>query len=1129
MAFPVGRSMVTEAETLRLLLSRYRDDRQHLQDNPSAAFVYCLDAHDIGAYINPDKEAAMAGFGFAAELVDHDAFPKALQDLKLKSDQLLRQLLFSDDEVGLLPSHGEEIDEEIAFQQSAALRAKISLVAEAKRQVEALQRNPLAKTFIAQGMSDADSRLAIIRLLSRAAPALMALLKPQPESPTARIGALVNKSGLIGINDFAWEALGFEETEARELRAIRPKRARVDEWRLYFNSREDRRRNSNRANRIDAEAVAGIEALNRHLAEIPSCTIRVLLVTRAMTLLSTDSASQAMADQSALIADFLRHPRLLVLPRRQEANVSTGTIAALTLALDTFAAQLHTVDSVTAEHSARRLFLDAWHNFERARFTGDLHAEINAAPNAENTITDARMKQLIDWFGNESDLDSFLINEMNAAVRDFGHGMYSLARAEEEEPIQAQIEHLSAPRRVRVRPLTGSIDIAMEFRDETLRPLGGLCGDLEALLENLPGHPAERYLGWGLLHACRGRFVLAGIYAKGAIEFGVLLGGSSGESASEEAQLLLTQTRRLGGLDAESQQRREEALGRYHDAARRLGPWRAGADERFSLERAAQVVELLLLVGDLNDDGQQITMGVDALLDVLARNRGNADTGRALSLLLLFVLVSARRERPWPTTLDHPLALADRWHHELIDCIKREGHPEDAPTITRAMHLIGYLIKGHDTSALKPTRPGMFVRAFPEELRDFAPELYDQCCKGQDQISALLAAELHKIVRQIQRHKRWDVIYAPIWANYRHEALCTALLDKVAAEKASLAYRILLSVAGASQAGVDAMHRRAYRHVSRLLESVLERIQEGCEPECDPLILFQVQMDSCYARLLVALVSIQPEEKIKRLRSLLGAYDELAQKYPEAAIPHFRLHLIHELLGTEDPEHREHKLRGADPEREKDKLQAIKHLDMALARADADPFLAVVPHHWIKSTMVRRKGAFVLEDTPRQPGPLDSIDMGSSRMVRYLETLRVAFKWVHSHFDPSVFPESDGFFILEKQRRINNIVYYATLYLAATGDLAGLSADSFGKDELRRYLSLLEPKDWDNFVEISIVHTLGCAYSTLGDAENAARAGEKLMDLVRDSGIDPAADTQLVTLMSDASSWSRRQTAAVLA
>jgi hypothetical protein len=268
-------------------------------------------------------------------------------------------------------------------------------------------------------------------------------------------------------------------------------------------------------------------------------------------------------------------------------------------------------------------------------------------------------------------------------------------------------------------------------------------------------------------------------------------------------------------------------------------------------------------------------------------------------------------------------------------------------------------------------------------------------------------------------------------------------------------------------------------------------------------------MDATYAQLLLALVTVQPEERRKELRRLLGEYKVIAEYHPQAAIPHFRRYLVcKELLqpGGDDFLHEE----------------AERDLSQALQKAPLDPHLE--PSHWVLSTLKREK-ASVLEARARSlRGTSSSLEPLSNTRAESIDLLRDAFLIVYRDFDVHLPLEPESFAALERHWRINSIVYIAAQYLLLTGNWSDLAESGFTRDTLITYTRLLYPNDIGEVTEISIAHTIGCAYSVLAEKNLAIQAAQRLLELVAESGVDISKDNRLIGLVSDAISWHRNQT-----
>jgi len=172
--------------------------------------------------------------------------------------------------------------------------------------------------------------------------------------------------------------------------------------------------------------------------------------------------------------------------------------------------------------------------------------------------------------------------------------------------------------------------------------------------------------------------------------------------------------------------------------------------------------------------------------------------------------------------------------------------------------------------------------------------------------------------------------------------------------------------------------------------------------------------------------------------------------------------------------------------------------------------------------MVRRKGVALAEPALMLRDGLKDIVKRELLIGDYLKSLREAFAVVYRNFDADHSPTPDAFFALERRRRINNIVYYAAVYLEADRDLSGLLGPEFNREDFYRYIRMLHPDGINKVPEMGIVHTIGCAYHLLGEKELAGIAAERLVYLIVDSGADLTADQRLVSVLTDAIAWRGR-------
>jgi hypothetical protein len=1108
-------TLLGEAQTLRTLLRRYQSDRNFLQEN-GTVLVNFIDAHDVTAFINPDKENALRGFALEAEA--RQTNPATAFDLRLKSDELLRQILFTG-QVGLLPSHGEELDEEVAFQRWRQMTDRLSTLAAARRQLMELSRGAIA-TGLIERVYDADekTRSHILTFLSERAPALMALLNPQPDTPPQRIDSLFERSGLVGLPEFAWEAYDIAPRDAEQLRRSRPTPSRTQRWCDYLSTRGLRSKNSNRANRVDAEAIAYVEELNGQLQAITGGLISARLVTRAMTLLVTTLKVEDPEFDDLRTPDFLRHPRLTVLPSETGVAASTGAMsnsaATLGIALKTFIRQVRMRDPTSApDANLRQVFVDAWHGFESARLTRELHLNVTARNPDDPALEETYFPKLLRWLADRKEFDELIESETNKCIRQFGSATFSLIQTHDSEPVEARIVKLLSPPRTIVRPFMSGVPGPVEFASRSLDLPEGVRTDIEADLTNAVLElPAEQYLAWALVHACRNRWRLAAIYARAAADVAAVDSSSGQMNVSKEAQLVHAQVRRLGVLESEHP---FAAHDRFQEVERRLSFPGASDDPRMLHERAAQLIELALV--SANQTGEPISLAPGIVMlqraeSLAGRNGDTLTQGRCLSMLLIYVLAILRRDLEWPADCGDMRETATAWHDSLLVLLHKDVHQDEIPRRTRAMRIAGYLMFG---SANTPNDdlPARFQRTLPKyrpvpaEYEAAAAELHEQIVRGNDQVAALIATELDRVVGS-GRYKGWALVHAPIWATYLGDSILTDIRDPDVYGLARPAYDILRHVAGPEQFGLDIANRRSYRRASTLLEKTLaliDRIGRGASTE---RAVFYLRMDLCYSRWITAMVTRDQAERKSTLATLLTHYAELCELFPQAAIPHFRRHLI--LSEFADGDSSSVSL----------PLQRDEQLDLALRKASEDPFLAELPHHWVLSTMIRRKAYFTLKPAFELKSNVDTASR-SGAVTDLLSTLRRAFALVWRDFDVSLYKLAGGFYALERECRINNIAFYAAVYLGLTGDLRKLAEPEFTREQLRSLLRALYPEDIAKVTDIEIVHTIGYGYYVLNDFDRAVQAAHRLAFLLVDRGIDPSNDQELSSLFSDAVTWRR--------
>jgi hypothetical protein len=1114
-----------EARSLHRLLRSYLDDRAFIYERTPTRLLYFVDAHEIKSYIDPNSPDSLVGFVLKAEQAVHLGEAAAVFNLssRLRSDQLLHELLFDPSrQVGILPSHAEEVDEEIAFREDNWLRERLFLLDKARDEVRRLRDDPKTKRRLALAatqLNDPSTKRAVVDFFMKAAPALMALLRPNADDPQARISALVETSNLVRLGDLTWEEFGFDEVTCKRLRAVKPAPSEVERWRRYFRGRKERRKNSNRANRIDAEAVAFIQALNAALAPLPGSRLKARLVTRAMTLISGAGDREAVQKFGLREANFLRHTRLLAL-----GNVAKGFVAqggsgvnrrqdsqqlerALIIALQTYQRQLRSLgrDAIKTSDAEMRMaiamLVRAWDEFEMARLTLDLRAGPDLST-SDDKIGDAELRKLIEWFRNDADVLTLLSEEVLKAVQQFGQATFALSQAGHPEPVLAQVIHLHSPERSRVLPMVAGSPGPVDLFAPALRSAPWRHSHLEGLLANLETNPAERYIAWALLFACQRRWEMARIYANSAVHIAKLLQGRDAERAAKEAILLRSQIFRLGADESCAKDGRR----RFESSLAGLMQFDAASDPRIPRERAAQILELRLSVPSSEIPQAKLAFGFELLHTALDRcGKDDIIRSRILELGLSYHLAARDQPELWPEQTDADRTVAKQWHRQLsaiLESQRRSLLPQEISRRARAMELIGFQLfvdANHSATEIGPAVQPLLI---PPHLRLDVTELRGQIAQSIDATAQLIVRELEAIDRRLESFRVRDVIYAPVWATYDAGAILETISDERARVFAKSAYSDLIAIAGASQeVGVHSDHRGRLERIATGFRQALGVLQEAGDLATDERgqrACFYLRMEFCYARLLLAQLAPKPRRQ-QELTNLAAEYTAIVEDYPSASIPHFRLDTILSELDRED--------------------EATRAITRAVELIDNDSFL-LPREHWVRSTVRRRIAMRFEHSAARQREELRAAPTDEKLRTQYLDNLMKAFQSVYLGFKSTDDADQDYLHRLEARRRINDVVYYGSCILSEDVNGKGLRSFGFELNELRDLLGRLHPHGIERLAEPDIVYTIGLGYTVLGQMREAAKAGKCLIALMAQRGDDPK-DRLVANMLTNAFMWLR--------
>jgi hypothetical protein len=1109
-----------EANDLRYLLDRFLDDRRFLSQ-PGAHIVCFVDSHELVSFIKPNEEHLLRGFGFEAERVATNDLAAVLAELGLKNEQILRKILFDGTmQKGLLPSHGEEIDEEYIYHQLAWAQERVRLLETAWRQLDKLRDNSLAQRFLAEvhrhkGIKPETKRL-VLNFVRNAAPALMTLLTPDLSSPKARIDALINESRLVGFDDFDWSSVGLTEQQAGEMRYLRPSRAAAERWCDYLAAHPKRDRNSSRANRIDGQAIALLELINERLAELTGGQVRACLITRAMTLINATRDEKETRRQGLKAVDFARHPRLLMFPDDMSGGLSDDLIRTLTVALDTFAMQLSAQDcGMDNCQEASRNFVDTWKNFEHARMALGLQSVARSEDRSE-AVSDATLKKILAWFASELDVRTLILEELRAALHTFGLNTFTQG-ASDHTPIAARVVQLDSPPRASVCLLGAGVRGPVEFSSPELRHCPDHVDVLENVLGDLATPIAERYLGWSLLHAGGRRWKLAAIYARAVLEVHRILPHESSARAVHEAQLLLVQVQRLGRPSLDPERLTAAAHSRFEIIRQLLHDFTHGQDPRVLYEGAAQILESFLMIGAETQATPPLAEGVAMLegaLEHLGMHDGELLHVRILELLVTYAIAARRHPETWPASLSDRALPVKAWHsalHELLTEQRTRLDAEDIPRRSRAVEIIGFMLESDERTApntqfLAPfsrllDRPDTEQLLVPFELKNFTGKLYKDVKQSPDAIGQLLAHELNSIKTRLERFRIPDLIYAPLWSNVATEEFIASLASEELRGLARNGFRVLELLGGPQQRGIEDSDAPPLQEAARAFDTIVERLPEsGCDPASRAH--FICRMEAAYARLLHALINKPEKRKRIELNAVADDYRRIISLYPRSSISHFRLSIVLDLLHNED--------------------ESRAELDHAAKLLDADPYLSGASHHWVCSTIVRRRAHNIVKDAQKVREALQKEHDGAQHLTQYLGLIRQAFAVVHdgfSEWEEQAGPPRDGFAAIERLRRINNVVYYSALYLEARSSIESLGELGYSEALMRGMLAQLHGAGGINDVpERSIVHTIGYARWVLGEPELARQAGKRLLEMLVESD-RPASAEELASSVNDVRRW----------
>ena len=1115
------RDLRSEARNLEYLLGNHLDDLSFLAAPAQGKLLYFVDSHELRAYITPRDPEHLQGFMLLAEqsLKSQSGDPPAFE-IQLKSQEFLRELLFERHrQTVLLPSHAEEIDEEIAFQEQRGLSERISLLEAARSQLRRLLGvfGATDKEF-RRAEKDPAIKRRLVSFFHSAAPALMAVCRPNPQTVMSRVDALVNKSNLVPLNRVDWERFGFDPATCRSLRELRPTHKNIDRWRDVLTTRRD---HTYRSNRIDAEALSFLQALNvkfHSVATQGGPRVRAVLVTRAMALIRAARAHEN--------ANFVRHPRLLALgtdaqasPPSADRAANTEPEQALKVSLQTYRKQLNVQgrDQEGANEAVQKTvekLAKAWSEFERARLTFELRSQPEPDTITDNAAVEDDFRRLLEWLRRDADVEELIKNELLSSIRQFGRATFAWGLGRGAEAVHAHLMPLSDPPRTRVVPMVSGAPLPVEFLARSLMNVEGRYLDITDILSDLQADSAECYVAWSMLFACQRRWRLAAIYLNSAIEIAntKVVQPREAEWTRHEVELLRAQISRLGATDDVGSKHMQTPSDRFKWSEKVLSRCRRPRDLRVPMERAAQLLECRLLLADDDTSLSTLRAGFELLCDARTLAKAYQDElmlPRILALGICYYVAACSRPKLWPELApEHSAQLRD-WHaelHRLLTEQRKDLCRDEISLRARALELIGFQCLAPVDDALSPSVPAApKLLRIPSDLCSDVFEIRDRMVHSKDATARLITNEIEQFARLLEIYQQRELIYAPVWAPYEYERIAGLIRDPALQNDVRSAYERLRTIVGASQRlGVGTHHREDLGTLaadfSRARQAIVDRPAGAGEHARQAL--FHLSMESCYARLLLSCIA-WPQQRDRERELLATEYRAIAESFPEASVPHFRLDTLLSSLGSD-----------------RDAAIEAQH---ALDLVKSDPFIEQ-KEHWVISTMRRRVAAGHAECAEKLREAMESTSPDVERRCEYIEALWRAFATAYSGYPEEIQTRSDSLFELEACRRTNNIVYYASLILEQPSGEERLRQADFGREQLRQMVEMLHPSGIDQVIDPNLAHTIGYAYDALGDPAPATEAAKRFFTLVGEMGGDPKTDKSLAKAVADAIRWIRRGT-----
>jgi hypothetical protein len=1079
-----------EAHLLRDLIDQNQKDLKAIRDG--ARFVYFVDAHELKAFISANDHEKLTGFIFSVEgALENQRVASDVEALvRLKAEQTQRRLLFEQPHpLLLLPSHAEEMDEEVAFVSLTTLPQDYDLASIARRQwalltSDGVTRDALAKLAVSAADGNDKSKRKLLNFLTAQVPTLVQLLFPAPRTPKARLDALLSHSRLSLLANADWNSLGFSEEQSASLDACTPS---ADDIALWTRQLIANRRNTLQANRRDASALAYLTALNRQFAKM-GVNARACLVTRAVTLLRTMRIMKAAGNLDA--QDCLRHSRLVVTVAEnpeEHAPISGGTLDPLLFALETYERRLSLPpgsDALAPETEAKEL-LSAWNAFEEARLTIELAQETPEKRGTEKVIEDTQWQDLVAWLQSDRDVIHIVEQRLQKQVAHFKSAIVARdAVGVDQAPVWVFTPAGNTSRCVQAIEVNGlgPFDLPKRFFDDS--------GSFRYTAEPAADDVSEEFFVLAFLQGCLRHWTLAQFYGRLALQSAQMRGR---QHIRHDARLLVAQLLRISGGVQTHEAEAAEKADHFAQAADMLvsRTGRRLEDPRFEVEWWSLQLERLLDVRTSGSGtGPELAAGIKAL-SVVVRSEAPQVSVRSKECLVAFALAGLPK---WKAT-GKPMAaefgeirhLVRKCHADLtneLDTWRREREVDELPQFTRAIEILGYdLIRRLGTAVGDPPEGELHV---PAPLMFDVVSLQAQLTRHDDEVSKLVATELVRLIDRTRGRRQFQVVHAPIVDRLEVLATINRLPEPSARDAAMRASEIVHTV-GNSQGFLvgNEGERELLLQGIRLFDQALSasEVPRGVQYHC--------KVELGYLKLLSALAHKSEDRKRAALEEVSRVYESLIEEYPDSSVLRYRQSFVLEELGLDEA--------------------SFDSINEAMRLVSTDSRIS--PEHWFRSVIRRR---LALRFSNKATEMRDRIRGDDVARKHYLDLMAKAYQLVG---EPGAVARTGVTYIdrLETRRRLNNQVYYAALFGSSGGDIAALPG--LTEEKLMSLTKQLIPDgDIEDVHEVNIAHTIGLAFSTLKQPQLAAEAAKRVVDLVAASG-DNAESDSTRQVLNDALSW----------